>query len=83
METFKAVLQNNRIKWRGKKPKEIKTTKTYSVEIKIIEEEEVQVPKNDLVEFFRNSPFYGVELDLNRNTKDFINTGCKLFNPWE
>jgi hypothetical protein len=68
MRTFKAILQNNRIKWPGDKPKEIQTSKSYNVEIKIIDEEQDLTPKNDLVEFFRNSPFFGVELDLTRKT---------------
>jgi antitoxin Phd len=32
--------------------------------------QELNQPKNNLVEFFRNSPFYGAELDLERR-KDF------------
>jgi hypothetical protein len=71
MFTYQAVLQNDRIKWFGKKPKEIKGKVPYKIEFKIIEEEEEdKIPKNDLVEFFRNSPFYGVELDLER-IKDY------------
>ncbi|MGA2297350.1 MAG: hypothetical protein ABSG15_07380 [FCB group bacterium] len=64
MHTYNAEIKNDKVNWLGKKPKEIKETKPIKVEIKIIEKEEV--PKNDLVEFFRNSPLHGIELDLER-----------------
>jgi len=70
METYRATLLNNQINWLGIMPKEFKTTKSYNVEIKIMEDELDSAPKNDLVEFFKNSPFYGVELDLER-VKDY------------
>jgi len=66
MQIFEAEIKNDRIKWIGKKPRNLIKTKPLRVNLQIIEGEE-NVPKNDLVEFFRNSPLYGIELDLERD----------------
>ena len=67
MHTYKAQIVKDRIKWLGKKPKELISKGENLVEVKFLDNDSKNKPKNDLVEFFRNSPLYGVELDLERN----------------
>jgi len=67
MQTYKAQIVKDRIKWLGRKPKELIVEGENLVEVKFIKNDLTDKPKNDLVEFFRNSPLYGVELDLERD----------------
>jgi len=65
-QVYNAEIQNNQIKWLHGIPKWVTDEKTYKVEIRILKTED-EIPKNDIVEFFRNSPLFGVELDLERD----------------
>lgn len=67
MQTYKAQIVKDRIKWLGRKPKELVVDGENLFEVKFINNKSANKPKNDLVEFFRNSPLYGVELDLERD----------------
>jgi len=59
----------------------------------IEENEEMTTPEQSLFDFFQNSPFYGVELELpkrgeisnvTRNIRDYNDIpGISLINPWE
>ncbi len=65
-QVYNAEIQNNQIRWLQGSPKEFTDEKAYLVEIRILETED-EKPKNDIVEFFRNSPLFGIELDLERS----------------
>lgn len=67
MFTYIAELKNNQINWLEEMPKKLKKGKSYKVEITILDENDEEKPKNDIVEFFRNSPMFGIELDLERD----------------
>ncbi len=73
-QVYNAEIQNNQIRWVDKEPLTLKKNRKYRVRV-ILEESQQEIPElektgKDLVDFFRNSPLFGVELDLERS-KDY------------
>ena len=68
-KTYKAKLNANTIQWLEKKPESISDSDTFIVNIVILNKEKSikDSKKNNLVDFFKNSPLYGMELDISRN----------------
>ena len=69
-QIYNAEMINNQIFWLNDMPKMLNKDMKYNVRVIIENKEETERTGNDLIEFFRNSPLYGVELDLTRN-KDY------------
>ncbi|MDQ1265906.1 MAG: hypothetical protein QG635_1058 [Bacteroidota bacterium] len=69
-QVYSAELINNQINWLGEKPKRLHKNRKYKVRVIIEGKVEDARTGKDLIEFFRNSPLYGVELDLTRD-KDY------------
>ena len=69
-QVYNAELLNNQILWLNDIPRMLNKDMKYNVRVIIENKEETERTGNDLIEFFRNSPLYGVELDLTRN-KDY------------
>lgn len=69
-KTYKAKLNANTIQWLEEKPESISDSDTFIVNIVILNKEKSikGAKKNDLVDFFKSSPLYGMDLDLSRNT---------------
>ena len=71
-QIYDAELINNQLNWIGEKPKRLFKNHKYKVKV-VLERKKKENKKltgNDLIEFFRNSPLFGVELDLTRS-KDY------------
>ncbi len=73
-QVYNAEIQNNQIHWIDKKPISLKKNHKYRVRV-IVEETQNEKTEHektgkDLVDFFRNSPLFGIELDLERS-KDY------------
>lgn len=66
LNTYQAELYKGKINWIDPIPKEISKDCVYKVKIQILEREDKKQFKNDLVEFFQNSPLKEIELDLER-----------------
>ena len=66
LNTYQAELHKDKINWIDPIPKEISKDYIYKVKIQFLEREVKKQFKNDLVEFFQNSPLKGIELDLER-----------------
>jgi hypothetical protein len=72
LRTYKAKLNNNIIKWVDEKPEDISNNETFFVHVTIVDKEKLMnsFSKENLVDFFKNSPLYGMELDIERD-KDY------------
>jgi len=70
LRTYKAVINNDRLKWLEEKPARL--SKNVFVHVTILEKESPEYEKDQgtLVEFFQNSPLYDSGIDLDRD-KDF------------
>jgi hypothetical protein len=66
--TYQAEIIGNEIRWIDPLPIELSKKSVQKVAISFLDDNEPQNKKNDLVEFFQNSPLLGVELELERNT---------------
>ena len=65
-KTYNAEIINNQINWIDNKPAKLYKNRKYKIKV-IMEEKEKKLTGKDLIDFFRNSPLYGVELDLTRS----------------
>lgn len=64
---YNAELLNNTINWIGEKPKRLLKNKKYKISVTIEKEKRNKRTAKELVEDFRNSPLFGIELDLSRD----------------
>jgi len=69
-QIYSAEMTNNQLTWIDEKPKRLYKNRKYKVRVIIESKEESKRTGKDIVDFFRNSPLFGVELDLTRN-KDY------------
>lgn len=69
LRTYKAIINNDRLKWLDKKPPDIKRTQNVFVQVTIIDKElpGTDEKKETLVGFFRNSPLYNSGIDMSRD----------------
>jgi hypothetical protein len=67
---YSAELINNQINWIGRKPKRLYKNRKYAIKIVLENEDNKKLTGKTLIDFFRNSPLFGVELDLTRS-KDY------------
>lgn len=65
-QSYSAELINNQINWLGEKPKRLYKNRKYRVQVIIENKVGSKQSGKALADFFRNSPLFGVELDLNR-----------------
>ncbi len=72
LRTYKALLNGNRLKWVDEKPDDLSIDKNAPVFVTILDKEipEDINKKETLAEFFRNSPLYNAQIDLERD-QDF------------
>ncbi len=66
-QVFSAELLNNKLTWLDELPQSIDKRKKYKVKVYIEPKEKNRMSGRELVEAFRNSPLFGVELDLERD----------------
>ena len=69
-QVYNAELINNQINWLDEKPKSLNKNKKYKIRVIIENKEENELTGKDLINFFRNSPLFGVEIDFTR-VKDY------------
>lgn len=68
-QVFNAELLNNKLTWLDEVPLTLDKRKKYKVKVYIEPKEKNRRTGKELVEAFRNSPLFGLELDLVR--KDY------------
>jgi hypothetical protein len=66
-QVYNAELINNQINWIGVKPKSLTKNRKYKVRVILEQEMGKARTGRELVEAFRNSPLFGIELDLTRD----------------
>ena len=66
-QIYNAEIINNQIFWLNDMSRLINKDIKYNVRVIIENKEETERTGKDLIEFFRKSPLYGVELDLIRD----------------
>ncbi len=67
---YNAELINNQINWLDKKPTQLNKNRKYKIKVILIENENLNLSGQSMINFFRNSPLFGIELDFQRS-KDF------------
>jgi hypothetical protein len=72
LRTYKAIINNDRLKWLEEKPRNLERTKKFFAHVTILDEELPENKKKNgtLVEFFQKSPLYDSGIDLERD-KDY------------
>jgi hypothetical protein len=75
LRTYKAIINNDRLKWLEEKPDNLVDKKNIFVYVTILDKKEKEIEeqkenKNTLIDFFQNSPLYNSGIDLERD-KDF------------
>jgi hypothetical protein len=65
--TYNAELINNQITWLEEKPKRLYKNRRYRIKVILETVKEDKRTGRDLIESFRNSPLFGIELDLARD----------------
>jgi len=68
LKTYKAQIKKNSIKWLDDKPEESQKNDSFIVYVTILKNEEKKnSTKDSLINFFRNSPLYDLDIDLERD----------------
>ena len=68
LKTYKAKINKNSIKWIDDKPEEAQKSDSFVAYVTILKDDKKQDSKKEsLVDFFKNSPLYDLELDLERD----------------
>ena len=68
LKTYKAQIKKNSIKWIDDKPEELQKNDSFIVYVTILKNEEKKnSTKDSLINFFRNSPLYDLDIDLERD----------------
>jgi len=73
LRTYKAVLKDDKLKWVDEKPGNLPGINKSLVYVTILDEDapgekaDREKNTNTLVDFFKNSPLYGSQLDLERD----------------
>lgn len=71
LRTYKAILNDDKLKWLEEKPDRSTIDKDAFVIVTILDreipEEIDKTNTNTLVEFFKNSPLHGSQIDLERD----------------
>lgn len=73
LRTYKAILKDDKLKWVDEKPDNLSMINKSLVYVTILDEDiPGEIPDrekntNTLVDFFKNSPLYGSQLDLERD----------------
>jgi len=68
LRTYKAQIKKNSIKWIDDKPEELQKNDSFIVYVTILKNEEKKnSTKDSLINFFRNSPLYDLDIDLERD----------------
>jgi hypothetical protein len=73
LRTYKAILKDDNLKWVDEKPDNLSMINKSLVYVTILDEDiPGEIPDrekntNTLVDFFKNSPLYGSQLDLERD----------------
>ena len=72
LRTYKAIINNDRLKWLEERPRNLNGAKNFFVHVTILDKElpENKRKKNTLVEFFQKSPLYDSGIELERD-KDY------------
>jgi hypothetical protein len=72
LRTYEAVLHKDRLEWVDEKPSVLQESKDIHVHVTILEEkagiEEKMKPKGTLVDFFRDSPLFDLDIHLERDS---------------
>jgi hypothetical protein len=68
LRTYKALINNDRLKWLEEKPDNLTHKNNVFAYVTILDNdiEEQKENKNSLTEFFQNSPLYNSGIDLER-----------------
>jgi len=69
-QEYNAEILNNQLFWTDTKHIRLNRNKRYKVKVIVEKKIEKKRTGEDWIEFFRNSPLFGVEIDLSRD-KDF------------
>ena len=64
--TYQAEIHGNKIRWIDPIPDNLSNKDTHKVIIKFWERNKETSNKNDMVEFFQNSPLFGIDLEVER-----------------
>lgn len=68
LKTYKAQIKKNFIEWIDDKPDELYKSDSLIAYVTILKEDKKQdIKKESLVDFFKNSPLFDLELDLERD----------------
>ena len=71
LRSYKAIVTNDRLKWIEEKPPQLDEDRDVYVQVTVLDNKlpgsKQQEKTNTLVEFFRESPLYGSDIDLERD----------------
>jgi hypothetical protein len=65
---YNAELLNNQIHWLEQKPVKLHKNKKYRIKVILEEKENNDLTGMEMINFFRNSPLFGSDLNLNRSS---------------
>ncbi len=71
IRSYKAIVTNDRLEWLEEKPPQLDENQNVYVQVTVLDREmpdsKPQKKSNTLVEFFRESPLYALNIDLERD----------------